>query len=516
MAGELCTWTLLLLVVGGTQGAKILGLFPFPAKSHMISFSPLLQELAHRGHEVTVVSSFPLKNPPPNFKDIVLDDLFPKQDIDKMFSLQDQKSFYSILMFIAMGGSAICEQNLRQPNIQKLLADKDLHYDVIIFESFFSECFFGVVHKMNAPVILISANTVTLWLGDPAGNPHTTSYIPDSIAAHRTDMTFKERLINSLNAVLYVGLRELVILPRQDAAMRRVLDDPTIPSVADIERNTSLMLLNTHFSMTFPRPFTPNTIDVGGMHIKPPQKLPKELKKFLDEAPHGVIYFSLGSNVRSANMPESMRLGLLEAFSGLKEQVLWKWETDTLPGKPANVRTEKWLPQNDILAHPNVRVFMTHGGLLSVQEATYFGIPLLAIPVMGDQRPNAARAQDAGYALFLDPWNVTRESVSWALGELLTKPSYRENAKRISALFKDRPQSPLETAVHWTEYVIRHKGARHLRSAATDLYLFQYFLLDVLGVLLAGLGCVVFAVWYVCKALFSRKSTKTSRAKKTN
>jgi hypothetical protein len=48
-------------------------------------------------------------------------------------------------------------------------------------------------------------------------------------------------------------------------------------------------------------------------------------------------------------MPESLRNAFLKAFSNLKQQVLWKWETDTLPGQTKNVKLGKWLPQSDIL-----------------------------------------------------------------------------------------------------------------------------------------------------------------------
>ena len=53
-----------------TQGAKILGVFPMPAKSHMIVHSALMKELARRGHQVTVLSPFPEKSPIHNFTDI--------------------------------------------------------------------------------------------------------------------------------------------------------------------------------------------------------------------------------------------------------------------------------------------------------------------------------------------------------------------------------------------------------------------------------------------------------------
>lgn len=52
---------------------RILGLFPHPAISHFRAFQPLLKELAVKGHEVVVVSHFPEKNPPENYRDLVLD-----------------------------------------------------------------------------------------------------------------------------------------------------------------------------------------------------------------------------------------------------------------------------------------------------------------------------------------------------------------------------------------------------------------------------------------------------------
>jgi len=77
--------------------------------------------------------------------------------------------------------------------------------------------------------------------------------------------------------------------------------------------------------------------------------LNQDLQKYLDEAPDGVIYFSMGSNLKSTELPESKKNAFLGAFSKLKQHVLWKWESDTLPGQPSNVNLGKWLPQSDIL-----------------------------------------------------------------------------------------------------------------------------------------------------------------------
>jgi glucuronosyltransferase len=61
---------------------------------------------------------------------------------------------------------------------------------------------------------------------------------------------------------------------------------------------------------------------------------------------------------------------------------------------------------------------------------------------------------------------------------------YEENARRLSRIFRDRPQTAMETAIFWTEYVIRHRGAPHLRTAAADLHWAQYLLLDIQIVLI--------------------------------
>jgi len=77
--------------------------------------------------------------------------------------------------------------------------------------------------------------------------------------------------------------------------------------------------------------------------------LHQELQEYLDEAPDGAIYFSMGSNLQSYLMPESKVNAFLGAFSKLKQRVLWKWESDTLPRQANNVNFCKWLPQTDIL-----------------------------------------------------------------------------------------------------------------------------------------------------------------------
>jgi glucuronosyltransferase len=81
---------------------------------------------------------------------------------------------------------------------------------------------------------------------------------------------------------------------------------------------------------------------------------------------------------------------------------------------------------------------------------------------------------------------------------------YRENAQRLSRIYRDQPLTPLQQAVYWTEYVIRHKGAPHMRSAVLDLAWYQYFLLDVIAVLALAVGSVVLIVFIILRGLLRR------------
>ena len=68
----------------------------------------------------------------------------------------------------------------------------------------------------------------------------------------------------------------------------------------------------------------------------------------MDSAKNGVIYFSLGSNLKSKDLPDDLKQGLLKVFGALKQTVLWKFE-ENLPNTPKNVHIVQWAPQQSIL-----------------------------------------------------------------------------------------------------------------------------------------------------------------------
>jgi glucuronosyltransferase len=90
----------------------------------------------------------------------------------------------------------------------------------------------------------------------------------------------------------------------------------------------------------------------------------------------------------------------------------------------------------------------------------------------------------------------------------------------VSRAYHDRPMSALDTAIFWTEYVIRHGGARHMRSAALDLAWYQYLLIDVIAfIVVIGAGSLItlyIVVRKVLRTLKSKLMDSKAKNKKTN
>lgn len=99
-----------------------------------------------------------------------------------------------------------------------------------------------------------------------------------------------------------------------------------------------------------------------------------------------------------------------------------KWESDTMPGQPQNVFISKWLPQDDILAHPNMKLFISHCGLGGIVESKYHGVPIVGFPLFGDQPGNAANIVKEGWAVQVDLGTLTENSFKAAILEVLGNP----------------------------------------------------------------------------------------------
>ncbi|XP_030745462.1 UDP-glucuronosyltransferase 2C1-like [Sitophilus oryzae] len=502
------------------EPARILGVFPMSSGSHHILVYKLMKGLADAGHDITMVTPYEQENMPKtkgNYSEIILDEMrelisAQHKNLD-LFNMGKQNMAVMMPLLITIFGRNI-NNTLHHPKVRALLSSNE-KFDAVIVEHFMADVMKIFPSVFNCPLILLYSMGPNSWINPSVGNPQEISYARHlySRGNNAVPMTFFDRIINVLYHVFDYLLNTFYYHPLCDKLLRNAY--PGVPDTKSLAPNASLVLLNSHTSLYPAHPLVPNMVEIGGYHVDPPGKLPKDLQEFLDNAKDGAVYFSMGSNLKSKLMSEERKKIILNVLGRLKQKVIWKFEEE-LPGKPDNVLIKKWLPQQDILAHPNIRLFITHGGLLSTTETVYHGVPILAIPVFGDQPGNAEKAEYAGYALKLGyhDENFTEENLEKSILELLNNPKYRENAQRRSKLFHDRPMKPMDTAIYWVEYVIRNNGAQHLRIAGADQAWYEYYLVDVVLFLLACLVVVFEISKFVLKKAFLVVRSKLSPKQK--
>ncbi|XP_045507238.1 UDP-glucosyltransferase 2-like [Colias croceus] len=503
-----------------TNAAKILAVFPSPSISHQVVFQPLTRELARRGHDLTVITTDPAftKENISNLREIDVHDVSYNNNFKEEFVEQEkfgEKSniFNQIIHAMSLMLNVTTLQ-IKVDEIQNLINNKDTKFDLLLIEAWTRHALI-YSHIFKAPVILTSSFGLMIGNDENLGVPMHPILYPMAIQQRLYNLTFWEKF-----DMLYKDWwfrRQWFSREMNEIDHYRNLLGRYIPPYNELRNNVDMLFLNSHPVWMGNQPLPPNVISIWGIHKKPDKELPKDLQDYLDSSKHGVIYVSFGTNAPSCYLASHFIELLKRVLSKLPYDVLWKWEKDELPGKSQNIRISKWLPQYDLLNHPKIKLFITQGGLQSTDEAINAGVPLIGIPMLGDQWYNVEKYLYHGIGVKLDMETVTDKELETAIDNVIRDKSYRENIIRLRTIMSDQPESALDRAVWWTEYVLRHGGAKHLRAAAANMPWTQYYEIEfVLQLLLIACTLltipiiVLYSLWkyYVCDKV--DKKSKTS------
>ncbi|XP_050195431.1 UDP-glucuronosyltransferase 1A1-like isoform X3 [Myiozetetes cayanensis] len=488
--------------------------------SHWLSMREVLEVLRQRGHEVVVVApevNLHIK-PSKNLMMKMYPVPFTQEEMEKEFQefvliSFEEGSFLTRFLKVyksmkRLGELAVlsCEWLLKNQELIRYLEESK--FDALLTDPVAPH---GLVLAEH-----LSLPSVYFLRGVPCGLdfeatqcPNPPSYVPRGLSQHTDHMTFLQRVGNLLYEIPNFFLCEFAFQLFTKLASEFLHRDVT---VLDLLRRGSVWLLRVEFVMDYPRPLMPNIIPIGGVHCAH-KKLTQEFEAMVNASgEHGIVVFSLGSMV--SEIPPKKAMEIADALGTVPQTVLWRYTGPTPPNLPKNVKLVKWLPQNDLLAHPKTRAFITHGGSHGVYEGICNAVPMVLMPLFGDQMDNAKRVESRGAGLTLNILEMTSQDISTALKAVINDKKYKENIQRLSDLHLDRPIHPLDLAVHWVEFVMRHKGAPHLRPAAHDLNWVQYHSLDVLAFLLLVLLLSLFISFKCCLCCCRRCCGKKGRTKK--
>ncbi|KAJ8708779.1 hypothetical protein PYW08_010161 [Mythimna loreyi] len=496
--------TCLSVVVNQNEAARILGVFPFPSISHQVVFRTLMNELVKRGHEVTVITTdaaFPKGETPANLTEIDVgedsykiwrEDFVVKPKGKKSSMHDDFKIIYNVI-------TKIMDSQLKDEQVQKLINDKNQTFDLIFTEAMMRPALV-FTHIYKAPAIMISSYGAFSDNYEVMGVSTHPFLYQRSISRRLYNLTLWEKIVE-----LYDYLTIEWIHRNSYNIENQIIKShfgPETPTVQELNNNVAMFFLNFHPVFEGNTPVPPSVIHMGGIHQKPRKDLPQDLQSYLDSSQNGVIYVSFGTNVDPALFPPEKIATFVRVLSKLPYDVMWKWNNDILPGRTENIKIYKWLPQSDLLRHPKIKLFINQGGLQSTDEAITAGVPLIGIPMLGDQWYNVEKYVKHNIGLQLDLETLNDEILENAIKKVIGDDSYRQNIIRLGKIMQDQPMTPLERVVWWTEHVLRHGGGKHLRAPAANMPWAEYLELELVFTLLFGFIAIIAVLILAVKTLY--------------
>ncbi|XP_059132729.1 UDP-glucuronosyltransferase 3A1-like [Peromyscus eremicus] len=254
-----------------------------------------------------------------------------------------------------------------------------------------------------------------------------------------------------------------------------------------------------HFD--FAHPVLPNIIYVGGITDKPVRPIPQDLEDFIIKfGDSGFVLVALGSLATQHQTKELIK-EMNSAFACLPQGVVWAckdahWPKDV--SMALNVKLMDWLPQTDLLAHPRIRLFITHGGTNSLMEAIQHGVPMVGIPFFVDQPQNMVLVEAKKIGVSVQLETLKAETFPLTLKEVIEVKRYKSAAMATRAIRCSHPLTPSQRLVGWIDHILQTGGGAHLKPHGFQQ---PWHVQNLLDILLFLLGLTLGTWWLLKKML---------------
>ncbi|GMS84416.1 hypothetical protein PENTCL1PPCAC_6591, partial [Pristionchus entomophagus] len=368
-------------------------------------------------------------------------------------------------------------------------------FDTVIVDDQFNAC--GLLYSSLSHSVFIywsqsSLRPESAWAHH---SPSPPSYLPVPGTKLTDTLDFFERTYNLYYYLRSLFIHQNIIHPRLDAVFQHHY--PLSVSSFEMERNASLNFINTPPIFDFPRPFMPRVVFVGCIHCRLPSPLPSYLSSFISSSPFMVASFGFSSLLSSA--PPSIISTFFSALSSRPSiKFIVQYEGDH--SLPPNVLTHSFLPIQDLLGHPSCIAHISIGGLNSVTESVWHGIPVIGLPLLFPSHDNLLRVLARGAGIIVDKKSISVHSLTHAIDGIQRK-KFKDQVLIFQDMLRDVPYTELDHATFWVEFIERHHEIPHARSGADQLNVLQYFLIDVISFIIGSLYIFLYFSYLITSTL---------------
>ncbi|CAH1799970.1 unnamed protein product, partial [Owenia fusiformis] len=275
--------------------------------------------------------------------------------------------------------------------------------------------------------------------------PINPSYMPLDFSPRATSdkMDIYQRFDNLWEYLKYSYYNNIILEKMKKICLSNEYIKPeACDNILDFYKTVSLVLMNRNDVLNYPAPFMPHMVSVEGFFLDKPKPLTGIYKESVEKSKeHGVIVVSFGSLFRK--LPSETAEIFAKAFARMDQTVIWSYEGPTPEGLGSNTVIRNWIPQNDILAHPYVKLFVHQCGMSGTFETLNYAIPNIGIPFWVDQFYNCEKlANRVGSGKYLNLKGLTSAELRTAMDEVISNATYKKNAQKAADIYHNQPIDP--------------------------------------------------------------------------
>nr|ACN39598.1 UDP-glucosyl transferase [Bombyx mori] len=497
-------FSLVLCPCYAAQGASILAVFSSLSYSDHLVFRGYVSLLAQRGHSVVVMTPYPGEFQYPEVENIIELDVSQEsapfwEEYKRLMTNTDD--YYPRLKALNELSLKIAIAQLKSKQMTALLINPNVKFDLVITEADVP-LLYALADKYQTPHITISTLNGKIHQYEAKGNPIHPILYPDVNSLNYGNLTRWQKIIEFYRHIQTKTEFYNNYLPLCDVAAKKILGLKR--DLQEVEYDIDMLFIASNPLLIGNRPVVPAIQFVDRMHIKPRMSLPQNLQSLLDSQTKGVIYFSLGTLQEAEKLSVKTLQVFADAFRELPFTVLWKIGKMSTLKLSDNVITDVWFPQQQLLAHKNVRAFITHGGPRSLEEALFYEVPIIGFPLITSRKIFIRELTKYGAGEILDPLHIDKQTLKQVISTVATDEKYKKAIIKLKGMVVDPLISGPDNAVWWTEYVLRNRGAQHLRSPVVGVTFIKYYMLDILTYILAVVLFLLYLTFLVLKCICRR------------